>query len=217
MARPALHPITKPSDWAVMMGPVRFELLEAMRVLAPCSVREIALAIDRPADTLYPHLRALLRIGVVTESGSRPGRTRPERIYDLVADDFRPAFRRAGPKVTARAVDRAMQTMAAVVSRASRKAAESGRIQFGAEGQNIVGKLENAWLTPAEFAHVRTRLKSLKRYLDARKARRQGSLYVAAFFLLPATRSRGARTGATRGSSRSSHATRGARSRQADS
>jgi hypothetical protein len=86
-----------------------------------------------------------------------------------------------------------MQTMAGMVSRTSRKAAEAGLIQYGPDGQNIVGKLENAWLTPAEFAHVRARLRSLKRYLDARKARRKGTLYTAAFFLLPATRSRGAR------------------------
>ena len=191
--RAPLHLITKPSHWTVMMGPVRFEVLEVMRAIAPCSVREIALALDRPADTLYPHLKALLRIGVVADSGERPGRTRPERVYDLVADDFRPEFRRAGRNITAKAVDDSMQTMAGMVSRTSRKAAEAGLIQYGPDGQNIVGKLENAWLTPAEFAHVRARLRSLKRYLDARKARRKGTLYTAAFFLLPATRSRGAR------------------------
>ena len=50
-----------------MMAPVRFELIEAMRSIAPCSIRELALALDRPADTLYPHVRQLLKIGVVLD------------------------------------------------------------------------------------------------------------------------------------------------------
>jgi hypothetical protein len=39
---------------------------------------------------------------------------------------------------------------------------------------------------------VRDRLRSLKRYLDARKSRREGALHLAAFFLVPVVRSRGA-------------------------
>ena len=48
-------------------------------------------------------------------------------------------------------------------------------------------------LTPEEMKHVHRRLLSLKRYLDARKDRRDGSLYLAAFFVVPVVRSRGAR------------------------
>ena len=178
-----------------MMAPARFELLEAMRSLAPCSVRELALALDRPADSIYPHLRPLVRIGVVVDRGERPGRTRPERVYDLAADDFRPDFRKASAKATAAAVDRTMKTMAGMLVRASRQAAAAGRIEYGPKGRNVVGKLEHAWLTPAEFAAVRDRLVSLKRFLDVRKARRRGELYMVAFFALPVVRSRGARVG----------------------
>lgn len=176
-----------------MMAPVRFELLEAMRSVAPCSVRELAAALDRPADSLYPHLRPLLRIGVVVESGLRPGRTRPERVYDLVADDFRPAFRGAGPAVTARAIDRSIQTMAGIVARTSRKTAAAGKFVYTDALQNVVGKTETAWLTPEEFTLLREKLRGLKKFLDRRKTRRDGALHLAAFFIIPVTRSRGAR------------------------
>ena len=128
MARPPLLPISNPAHWTKMMAPVRFELLEAMRAIAPCSAREIALALDRPADALYPHLRVLLKIGVVRDVGGRPGRTRPERVYDLAADDFRPSFSQAGRAATGRVIDRSMQTMAGIVARTSRKSAAAGRI-----------------------------------------------------------------------------------------
>jgi hypothetical protein len=58
--------------------------------------------------------------------------------------------------------------------------------------KNIVGKVEHAWLTDEEFAHLRAKLRSIKRYLDARRTRRDGALYMTAFFMLPVARSRGA-------------------------
>jgi hypothetical protein len=193
MPRRPIHVIARTADWEVLMAPVRFEIIEAMRGIAPCSVGEIAQALDRPADTLYPHLRQLQRVGVVVEAGQRAGRTRPGKVYDLVADDFRPSFRGAGAAATARTIDRSVRGMASVVTRTSRKAAAAGRFAYDDDFKNVVGKIENAWLTPAELKAVRSRLASLKRYLDARKRRRAGSLYLAAFFVVPVVRSRGAR------------------------
>lgn len=193
MPRPPIHAISRLEDWAVMMAPVRFELLEVMRDIAPCSVGELADALDRPADSIYPHLRQLAKIGVVVEAGSRASRTRPGKVYDLVADDFRPGFGRTGARAKAAAIDRTMQGLTRIVSRTSRKAAAAGRFSYDEDFQNVVAKLEQAWLTPRELSIVRSRLQSLKRYLDARKGRRAGELYLAAFFVMPVVRKRGAR------------------------
>jgi predicted ArsR family transcriptional regulator len=215
MPRRALHLIPSTDHWAVLMAPVRFEIIEVMRSIAPCSVGEIARALDRAADTLYPHLRQLVRIGVVVDAGERPGRTRSERLYDLVADDFRPAFGGKRGPATVRAIDRSVQTMTGIVSRASAKAAAAGRLTFTSEFQNVLAKVESAWLTDAEVAQVRDRLRALKRYLDARKARRDGSLYLTAFFVLPVVRARGARASASSKATRAStRATRSSRPRQ---
>jgi hypothetical protein len=193
MTRRAIHVVKSSSHWTLMMAPVRFEMLEAMRSLAPCSVREMALAIDRPADTLYPHLRQLLRIGVVLDAGERQGRTRTERVYDLAADDFRPDFGRTNPASTSKAIDRSMQTMAGIVAKTSRAASRAGLLTYGADVQNVIGKIEMSWLTTAEFIVVRNRLRAIKQFLDRRKTRREGALHLAAFFLLPVARTRGAK------------------------
>jgi hypothetical protein len=132
---------------------------------------------------------------VVQDVGERPGRTRPERVYDLAADDFRPSFKQASRAATGKVIDRSRQTMAGIVARTSRKAAATGRISYDPGKENVVGKVEHAWLTAEEFAHVRERLRSLKRYLDARRMRREGSLYMTAFFMVPVARSRGAVVG----------------------
>jgi hypothetical protein len=113
-------------------------------------------------------------------------------VYDLVADDFRPSFKGSTRANTARVVDRSMRTMAGIVARTSRKSAAAGRIRCEPGRENVVGKVEHAWLTADEFAHVRRRIHSIKRYLDARLIRRDGALYMAAFFMVPVARSRGA-------------------------
>lgn len=206
MPRRPIHVLARSAGWEVLMAPVRFEIVEVMRGIAPCSVGEIAQALDRPADTLYPHLRQLLKVGVVVEAGQRAGRTRPGKVYDLVADDFRPSFRGEGTAATAQAIDRSIRSMAGIVTRASRKAAATGRFCYDDDFKNVVSKVENAWLTPQELAFVQSRLRSLKRYLDARKGRRAGALYLAAFFVVPVVRSRGARAPQPMRATRSSRA-----------
>jgi predicted transcriptional regulator len=206
--RRPIHVLARIADWKVLMAPVRFEIIEAMRGIAPCSVGEIAQALDRPADTLYPHLRQLLKVGVVVEAGQRAGRTRPGKVYDLVADDFRPSFRGERAAATAQAIDRSIRSMAGIVTRASRKAAAAGRFSYDDRFKNVIGKVENAWLTPEEMKVVQSRLLSLKRYLDARKGRRAGALYLAAFFVVPVVRSRGARAPRSAPASRSARTSR---------
>lgn len=191
--RQAIHVITRPEHWELMTSPARFEMLEAMRSLAPCSMSELAVALDRPADTLYPHLRRLLRIGVIVDVGERPGRTRPTRVYDLIADDFRPSFGGSTKAVMTRVIDSSMQTMAGMIARASRKSAAAGRLVYTEEEKNIFGNIELAWLTPEDFEHLRRKLRAIKRFLDGKKDHRRGSLFLAGSFIVPVTRTRGAR------------------------
>jgi hypothetical protein len=113
-------------------------------------------------------------------------------VYDLAADDFRPKFKQASRAATGKVIDRSMQTMAGIVARTSRKSAAAGRLCYEPGHENIVGTVEHAWLTDEEFAHLRAKLRSIKRFLDARRTRRDGALYMTAFFMLPVARSRGA-------------------------
>ena len=65
MARPPIHIVESPRHWKVMIAPVRLEVIEAMRMIAPCSIAEIAVALDRSADTLYRHIEKLRTAGAV--------------------------------------------------------------------------------------------------------------------------------------------------------
>lgn len=193
MPRPAIQFVQTPKQWGVLVAPVRLEILEAMRLIAPCSIKEIAHALDRPADTLYRHIAKLIAAEVVVEREVRRSGRRMEQIYDLVADDFRPGFKDARGVAANKAYNDTFQTILKIASRTARDSAAAGELVGGGEERNIIGKIEHAWLTPAEFAEVRALMMRVKDYMDARKGRREGRLYLAAVVALPVTRKRGAR------------------------
>jgi len=193
MPRPSLHFVVNPKVWAVLTAPVRLEIVEAMRMIAPCSIADVAAALDRPADALYRHVEKLKRAGLVVDAGERSSGRRTERVFDLIADDFRVGFRNTTLRTANRAYNDTIQSILKIASRTARDAANAGALEAMGDDRNIVGKVEHAWLTREEFHAVRAMMMGMKEYIDARKGRRDGRLYLAAFLALPVTRKRGAK------------------------
>jgi DNA-binding transcriptional ArsR family regulator len=193
MPRPAIHHVAHPKHWSVLVAPVRLEVVEAMRMIAPCSIAEIAAALDRPADTLYRHIDKLKRAGMVVEAGVRRSGRRFEQVYDLVADDFRVGFKEVSGRTANKAYNDTMQSILKIASRTARDSAAASELVGLGDDRNIIGKIEHAWLTQEEFLELREMMMKVKLYMDARKARREGRLYLAAVIAMPVTRKRGAK------------------------
>lgn len=175
MPRPPVHLITTPKAWAVYIAPVRLEIVETMRMIAPCSIAELAAATDRPADTLYRHIEKLRKVGVVVEAGARRSGRRFEQVFDLAGDDFRPQLRDTSPRVVNKMFEDATKSIAKILLRTTRDAAAAEQIVYGPEERNASVKFEHAWLTPEEFAQLRELFLAVKRFMDARKACKEGS------------------------------------------
>jgi len=193
MPRPPIHHLANPKAWSVIVAPVRLEIVEAMRMVAPCSIAELAESLDRPADTLYRHIEKLKRAGVVVDAGTRRAGRRVEQVYDLVADDFRVGFKDITERAANKAYNETMQSIFKIASRTTRDSASACQLVGMGEERNVVGKIEHAWLTHAEFVALREILMRAKQFMDDRKGRREGRLYLAAFVAVPVTRKRGAK------------------------
>ncbi len=196
MSRPAIHRIANPKAWTVLVAPVRLEVIEVMRMIAPCSIAEIATALDRPADTLYRHLEKLKRAGAVVEAGVRRIGRRVEQVYDLVADDFRVDFKDGSGRTANKAYNDTMQSIIKVASRTARDSSAAGQLLGVGEERNIIGKIEHAWLTQEQFIELRELMMKVKSFMDAHKSHREGRLYLAALIAMPVTRKRGAKRAA---------------------
>jgi DNA-binding transcriptional ArsR family regulator len=193
MPRPPVHFITTPKAWAVYIAPVRLEIVETMRMVAPCSIAELATATDRPADTLYRHIEKLRKVGVVVEAGVRRSGRRFEQVFDLAGDDFRSQFRDSSARAANKMFELSTRSIAKILLRTTRDAAAAEQIVYSTDKRNASVKFEHAWLTPEEFAELRELFVGVKRFMDARKARREGRLYLAAFAAVPVHRKRSAR------------------------
>ncbi len=94
--------ISTPRQLEVLSSPVRNEMIEVMMRLGSSTIGEIAEAMGRSAESLYYHMEQLRRVSAVRLVERRKGKRQLERVYELVANDFRinetahsPAFRRA--------------------------------------------------------------------------------------------------------------------------
>ena len=207
--RSPVHLITTPKAWAAYIAPVRLEIVETMRMVAPCSIAELAAATDRPADTLYRHIEKLRKVGVVVEAGVRRSGRRFEQVFDLAGDDFRPQLRDTSPRVVNKMFEDATKSIAKILLRTTRDAAAAEQIVYGPDERNASVKFEHAWLTPEDFAQLRELFVGVKRFMDARKASKDASkdatketskerpresrLYLATFAAVPVHRRRSAR------------------------
>jgi predicted transcriptional regulator len=136
------------AHWRLMLAPARLDIVEVMRSLGPSSIKEVAAAVGRPATSLYPHFKLLMRIGVVVEEAPRRLAKHVERVFRLAADDFVPDFngedRKAVNKaalVTARGIFNSAQ-------HAFRRAAKAQVLQAGGGTLNHGLVHELLWLSP---------------------------------------------------------------------
>jgi DNA-binding transcriptional ArsR family regulator len=73
------------SELRVLASPERTEILQALQGRPPMSVREIGEALGRLPVSLYYHLHALARAGLVERAGPRPAARGKEALYALRA------------------------------------------------------------------------------------------------------------------------------------
>lgn len=187
--QPVLY-IKSSAQWAEVLAPIRWEIVQGLRCIGPCSAAELGRLLDRPPDTLYRHLERLKIAGYVVECGARRKPRHRERLYDITAHDFAMDFvdfatpdGQEGVTRTARAF------MTNVVSVIGRSAA-AGRLIPPKPDPNFVLNYEFGWLTPEDFKKARAILYQLKVLMDDARTRRQGSLYTAVTVLCPETRTR---------------------------
>ena len=87
-SRPKRHVLRKPAELSAVVSPVRHHLLRTLSLLGTASVRELAQELDRSPESLYYHLRALEKAGLVVASGERAVRGRSEALYSTVAEEL---------------------------------------------------------------------------------------------------------------------------------
>jgi DNA-binding transcriptional ArsR family regulator len=158
----------------VLASPARLEIVAAIAVLGPSAVGEIAVHLRRSFGSVFHHVQALARAGLLKEVGRRPGPRRPETLYRVVAPRLAIAGTSAGPSGAI-----ALRALLAILRQAGRDARAclenpSRRVR----GQFNAAQL-NAALLPAEVLRIHRLLSEIEAVLRTanRQRRRRAPIY----------------------------------------
>jgi predicted transcriptional regulator len=189
------HKIRRVRQLAVLAGAARQEIIDVLEQMGTASVAELAAALDRPADALYFHLRALTRAGLVRHAGYRARPGGKEALFHTAARELQLEYQphRAANR---RAVSAIVASMLRLATRDFTRAFQRGQVLVTGEHRELWSLRKVGRLSPSQLAEVNRRIQGLAQHVCAPQGK--GRLYAVTIVLTPLDhRNRGA--GRTRG------------------
>ncbi len=181
--------ISTRAEWAAISSPVRFQMIEFMRMVAPCSLAELGRAMGRPADGLYHHARLLSRAGLIVRAVPVDASADPraEAVYRLPATKIRfdanpAAGRSAAP------IRKMMAGLCRMTDRGLAHVIDAGIPVGDGSAKQVWARAETAWLTEAALAEVNEHFAAIDAIFERGRRVRAGRLFQCSLFLYPVVR-----------------------------
>ena len=128
---PAAVEVARPSQLGALVSPIRQEIVDAISAAGPSTMAQIAEWLGRPADTLYYHVAALRRVGLLVESGRRRTGRRFGAVYDVPG---RPLLMRPKGSKAPQAIRSVVRAALRLADRDLKRSLEAGLAAGGASG-----------------------------------------------------------------------------------
>lgn len=142
-----------------LVAPTRQEIVDALEIVGPAPVAAIAAVLGRAPDSLYHHIRVLLRVGLVRQVDTRVrGRTR-EAVYDLSGQDMTIAYDLTD-RSKREALKALIRAMSRIAGRDFERAVDSRRVivegpRRNLRGARMVGLLDGRQLKELNLLYQR--------------------------------------------------------------
>ena len=184
MAPRSERTISEPAQLRVLASPLRQEILDLLARTGDAHVSEIASLLGRPADSLYYHLRALERVGLVRSSRARRNGTRGEMQF-RAAHRVPTLLHDATPRGNTPAVASIVASMLRLGIRDFRNAAASDGVRTQGPRRELWALRVTGWLDPDQIAGINRQIQGLQEAVS--RPRSRGKLYAVAVLLTPLT------------------------------
>ena len=181
--------VASPEQRAVLTSPFRLEIMGWFGQGQQLSVRELARHLERPAASLYFHLRKLVEVGLLKEVARRSTGTREAAVYAAAAERIALPVDPCS-KSSTRAAVRTVSALLRQADREFRVALEHGALDQGSPEEAQRGRRQRAWLNEAAVAEVGRRLRSLETYMERQTRKKEGREYAWTSLLVPLARRR---------------------------
>jgi predicted ArsR family transcriptional regulator len=80
--------VERPEQLRALASPVRHRVLAGFEALGRCTVRELADHLGTAPESLYYHVKELVRVGLIVDAGKQPTERRLAQLYQLVSRDL---------------------------------------------------------------------------------------------------------------------------------
>lgn len=137
-----------------LASPVRQEIIDALHAAGPCSMSELADLLARPVDSLYFHVRRLLKVRLVVELDARKTGRHVASMYDLPARPVRIDYRILSSPAGARALRSVVHGALRLSLREFDSATRSVDIQQVEQTRDFWGGRTKGWLTESQHRRV---------------------------------------------------------------
>lgn len=167
-------------------SPVRAAVIDALEVMAPATIVQIARALGYPPDGLYYHMRLLERIGLVSRTAPDPG-TGAAR-FELPGHPATLRYR-LDDRQYGRAMAKVVGTMVRCAERSFRRAFAPTRATAKGPHRNLRAGRRTAWLTAADLRRLNRHIERIHALFALGNPRRAGSrLHEFTYVLAPIVR-----------------------------
>jgi DNA-binding transcriptional ArsR family regulator len=161
----------------VLVSPARQELLSAIGLHGPCSVRELASRLGRSVTSLYYHLGMLERVGAVAQE-----QRGQETLWRAAVDEIAVAPARRASSSHASIAKAVLRLTTREVEAALR---DSTR-RRGEPGPRVVALRSKAWLDEAQLRAIDKHFTAISAILQqSETARRGAAIYAVTLVLAP--------------------------------
>lgn len=169
-----------------LTSPVRGEMVDILDLMGPLSMSEIAEIMGRPVDSLYYHVRLLVKVGLVIEVEKRKAARQEEAVFDVPG---RPMFveYRPSQEEFVNALIRSITGMLRMTRRDFDAAFDKGLVRESSEGRNVVHSRALGWFTDEEVLEMRSQIQEvISRFRSSSQHRKEDShLYALTSILVP--------------------------------
>ncbi|HNR92085.1 MAG TPA: helix-turn-helix domain-containing protein [Dokdonella sp.] len=166
----------------LLASPARQEIVDTLEALGgEASVAELAAELGRPADSLYYHLRLLVRGRVVDEiAGNGDGRRYRSRARTRTRLAYKP-----GATANAVAVERVAGSLLRIAGRDFAAAIARRDVVVDGALRELWASRLKGWVGDAELAEINRLLERLAALLHGRRSARRHRLVSLAWVLAP--------------------------------
>ena len=170
MTKTQTYLIRSEKQLAALAAAARQEIVDVLEQMGTVSVAELAVALGRPADALYFHLRALTRVGLVRNAGYRTRRGGKEAVYCTVAPELKLKYE-LDNGANRKGVCAIVASMLRLANRDFGRSLQRGNVRVSGARRELWAWRKVGRLSRATLAQLNNRIQELAQDVSASRGR----------------------------------------------